>query len=197
MNVEAPLPIPSSGPVSLEEERAVVARLKKGDRSALAPLFGWFGDRLYRFIILPRLANTEQAEDVLKETFRITMERIDQYEPGPSSIFAWLRRIAINLCIDSGRRQTREIRILKNVAAEPDVLPHLPPPDRSTVLRELREQIECSLTRLNPRYAHALRLRLLEDRSRQECAEALGVTIPQFDVVLHRACAAFRGAYPP
>ncbi len=57
--------------------------------------------------------------------------------------------------------------------------------------------IDTSLGLMNERYAQALRLRLLDDKSREECAEALGVTVGNFDVILHRAAKAFRKVYPP
>jgi DNA-directed RNA polymerase specialized sigma24 family protein len=50
---------------------------------------------------------------------------------------------------------------------------------------------------MNERYAMALRMRLVEDRDREECAAALGVTLGNFDVILHRATKAFRKVYPP
>ena len=64
-------------------------------------------------------------------------------------------------------------------------------------MEETAELVEEALELLNPRYAQALRLRLLEDRSRAECAEALGVKVNNFDVILHRATKAFRKVYPP
>jgi RNA polymerase sigma-70 factor (ECF subfamily) len=57
--------------------------------------------------------------------------------------------------------------------------------------------VELSLSRLNQRYAQALRMRLLEERSREECADALGVKVGNFDVIFHRATKAFRKGYPP
>ena len=50
---------------------------------------------------------------------------------------------------------------------------------------------------MNERYATALRMRLLEEKSREECAQILGVTVGNFDVILHRAAKAFRTVYPP
>ena len=50
------------------------------------------------------------------------------------------------------------------------------------------------LGRINPRYADAIRLRILEERSREEAALSLGVSVATFDVVLHRAMAALRKA---
>ena len=50
---------------------------------------------------------------------------------------------------------------------------------------------------MNKRYARVLSLRLLQGRSREDCAELLGVSIGNFDVLLHRASKAFRKVYPP
>lgn len=178
-------------------ERAVVARLQAGDRAAAATLYAWFGDKLYRQVILPRLPVRELAEDVLKDTFRLALERIDQYQPQDRSIFFWLRRIAINRAIDVHRARQRA-QALEEIA-EPDRFMASPPPepDQASDGSELRAQIELSLSRMNQRYADALRMRLLEDLDREECARRLNVSVGNFDVILHRACKAFRQVYPP
>jgi RNA polymerase sigma-70 factor (ECF subfamily) len=73
--------------------------------------------------------------------------------------------------------------------------PH--PPDHAPELAQTKAQIHAALQTMNPRYAQALRLRLLEDQDRELCAETMGVTVGNFDVILHRACKAFRKVYPP
>ncbi len=187
------------GLAPLDEERDVVLRLKQGDRMALAELYDWYGDRLFRQIILPRLPITDLAEDVLRDTFRITVERIEQYNPEDRSIFFWMRRIAINRAIDVHRAHARRERLQEQVELNIDrtmgVAP--PAPDRGQEVEETRELVEEALALLNPRYAMAIRMRLIEDRDRDECAEALGVTVGNFDVIFHRACKAFRLKYPP
>src|SRR5205814_4068636 len=55
-----------------------------------------------------------------------------------------------------------------------------------------RARVAAVLARLPERYRDALRLRLLEERPREECARALGTTVATFDVLLHRAVKAFR-----
>jgi RNA polymerase sigma-70 factor (ECF subfamily) len=55
-----------------------------------------------------------------------------------------------------------------------------------------RQRVEVALGRINPRYAQAIRLRVLEERSREEAAKQLDVSVSTFDVVLHRAMAALR-----
>ncbi len=184
---------------TLDEEALVIGRIRAGDRKAVATLYQWYGTLIYRRVILPRLPNIELAEDVLKDTFRIALERIHQYEQRGHSIYSWLRRIAINRTIDVHRARGRRQRLLDRIENEPHlIMPTKPPaPDRVPEQSETREMVHRSLDNLNPRYAQALRLRLLEDRDRVDCARALGVSISTFDVILHRACKAFRKAYPP
>jgi len=182
----------------VEEERAVVARLQHGDRAAFATLYGWYGDLLYRQAILPRLPVPELAEDCLRETFRTALEKIDTFRLENRSIFFWLRRIAVNKAIDVHRRHRRDRKLALKAAHDPDGRPGATPdrPDRGLEVEEIKRQVDQSLSNLNARYARALRLRLIEDRTREECAQALGVTIGNFDVILHRAASAFRKVYP-
>ena len=183
----------------LADEQAVIERLKQGDRDAAATLFTWFSDALYRRAILPRLPNRELAEDVLKDTFRLALERIEQLQPQGRSIFFWLRRIAINRAIDIHRARQRDRRVNEHVETTIDRTMSQPPPapDRAPEVAQTKEQVQAALAQMNDRYATALRMRLLEDRDREECAAAMGVTVGNFDVILHRACKAFRKVYPP
>lgn len=198
MNEGAPRKDASSDLVPAEEELTVIRRLQSGERAAFATLYGWYGDMLYRQVILPRLPVRELAEDCLRETFRKALENIGNYEPQGRSIWFWLRRIAINLAMDHYRRQRRDAELASRVQHEPERLASsVPHPERGIETEQTRRDVELSLSRMNERYARALRLRLIEDRSREECAEALGVTIGNFDVILHRAAKAFRKVYPP
>jgi len=192
---------PDLGLAPLEIEREVVERLKQGDRQAAGQLYRWYGDRLYRSVILPRLPIRELAEDVLKDTFRLALERIEQYQPQGRSIFFWLRRIAINRAIDVHRAHQRARRLESEQTAEVTIertMSQPPPrPDRAPEVEETRVMVDKALELLNPRYATALRLRLIEDQDREECAAAMEVSVGNFDVILHRACKAFRKVYPP
>ena len=190
-----------SGLMPIEHEHSVVERLKGGERAAAAELYRAYGDRLYRAAILPRLPNRELAEDVLKDTFRLALECIEQYQPQGRSIYFWLRRIAINRAIDVHRARQRQHRHEEKHTHEETIDRTMgapaPRPDRGTEVDETKDMVERSLSKMNPRYATALRLRLIEDRDRDECAEAMGVTVGNFDVILHRACKAFKKVYPP
>ena len=191
----------ASETITLDQERDVVARLQRGDRSAAAELYRWYGNKLYRAVILPRLPNPELAEDVLKDTFRLAMERIHQFRLEDRSIWFWLRRIATNRAIDVHRARQRALRFREkhdeHETADRTMGRPPPRPDRAPEVAETREMVDLSLSRMNARYAQALRLRLIEDRDREECAAILGVKVATFDVILHRACKAFKKVYPP
>lgn len=190
-----------SGLMPLRHEQHLIDRIRGGERAAAAALYRAYGDRLYRAAILPRLGNRELAEDVLKDTFRLALERIEQYRPQGRSIYFWLRRIAINRAIDVHRTRQRRRRHDERHSHEETIDRTMgtpaPRPDRGAEVEETRSLVERSLSSMNPRYAMALRLRLIEDRDRAECAEAMGVTLGNFDVILHRACKAFKKVYPP
>lgn len=195
------LPDPATGLVELAVEQAVVARLLEGDRAAAGQLYAWYGERLYRQAILPRLPVPELAEDVLKDTFRLALERIETYRASDRSIFFWLRRIAINRAMDVHRARQRQNRLSDEDRLDDTIdrtMSQPPPaPDRAPEVAETREQVEKALGLMNPRYAQALQLRLLDDLDREECAERMEVAIGNFDVIFHRACKAFRKVWPP
>ncbi|MCB9677569.1 MAG: sigma-70 family RNA polymerase sigma factor [Alphaproteobacteria bacterium] len=177
----------------------MIERLQAGDRAAFATLYGWYGDLIWRQAILPRLPIRELAEDCLRETFRTALEKIASFQHDNRSIFFWLRRIAVNKAIDIHRRHKRDHDLQEAVMSEPSEVMHAQParPDRGLEVEDTKRLVGLSLDKLNERYAQALRLRLIEERTREECAEILGVTVGNFDVILHRATKAFRKVYPP
>lgn len=188
---------PRDDPAALAEERACIERAQAGDRGALRPVFARWGPVLYSAIILPRLGQPADAEDVLKETLMTALDRIETFQWRDRSIYYWLRQIATNKVVDHHRRRQRGNRLAEALAREAETQPTGPPLAEAALIaeeerRSNRARVTRTLEALNPRYATALRLRLLEERSRQECAETLGVSVPTFDVVFHRAVRAFR-----
>jgi RNA polymerase sigma-70 factor (ECF subfamily) len=184
--------------VPSDEERAVVERLKEGDRTAFAILYGWYGDPVFR-AILARFPDRDLAEDCLRDTFRTALEKITSFTYDNRSIFYWLRRIGVNKAMDVHRRRKRDLDLADRVRVQPQHTMASQParPDRGLEADDAKRDVEICLGRVNPRYAKVLRMRLIEERSREECAEILGVTVGNLDVLLHRACKAFRKVYPP
>lgn len=183
--------------LSRETEEALVRVAQQGDRAAMAALYRAFAERLYRQVIYPSVADVGMAEDLLKETFATAMEKIGTYAWNPAyGIFPWLARIARNRALDVHRRRQREAR---GQGAYREMLDQLTPSDTAERLlsedqeqRLLKERVHRLMERLNPRYRLALKMRLFEEKSREDCASALDIKLGTFDVLLHRALLSFR-----
>ncbi len=195
-------PYVPSPPVSpraplLPDEDKIVARAQKGDRRAFAQIYRAYARTLYGYVLVPMLGDGDDAEDCLRETFIAANRALASYTWRDSGIYGWLKVLAKNKARDllraSGRRQRLRGAFAGHVEA-------LGGGSASTAGEEeiertqLRTRIETILEGLNPRYAAVLRMRLLEDKSREECAEALEVKIGTLDVLLFRACKSFRQA---
>jgi len=187
----------------LAQERGWVERLRLGDADALGPLFQRHAEALLGRIIRPRLADEAACHDILKETFLTAFERIEQFQWRSGGFGPWLRRIAINKVRDLHRTRGRHERLNGAYQDHLTVLHGAAGPDAEAQLSWAQEQelvqrrIEDTLKQLNPRYARAIRLRLVHAKSRTECAEALEVSVSTFDVVLFRAVRAFRKVWGP
>jgi RNA polymerase sigma-70 factor (ECF subfamily) len=183
-------------PAELELERALVERAQGGDRSALGELLRRHGPRLYRSVLLPRLGSTAAAEEALGRTYVKVIERFEQFTWQAVGVYPWLRVVALRVALDDLRSKKRE-----RLFEPEDIEQELDSAEREQReaaalerhdLQFARSRVVALLGRINPRYADAIRLRLLEERSREEAAAALGVSVGTFDVVLHRAMAALR-----
>ncbi len=180
-----------------ELERRLIERARTGETSAWDMLYREYHAPLLHGVIRPRVASQADAEDVLGATFSAALRALERYEDTGRSLGAWLTRIAVNQCWDLGRRRSRAQRLEAAVSAVERT--PLPLADASLVALGDRvattARVHETLAGLNPRYATALRLRLLEDRPREDCARELEVSVATFDVVLLRAVRAFRAAW--
>jgi len=187
-------------PAGAEEQR-LVESAQRGDREALSALLDRVARPLYAAVILPRVGAPADAEDILKDTLLRAMERLETFHWTGAGFFPWVRQIAINLVIDHARRNQRRSRMEERLERQPaDVMPlHHAGAEELLIAQQERavafRMMEAAMSELNDRYRRAIELRVIEERPREECAAAMGVTIGNFDVILHRALAALRKAY--
>lgn len=189
-------------PASLDDERALVTRAQAGDRLALGQLLERHGPTLYRSVLLPRLGSDAAARDALGETYAKVVERIDRFVWQNVGFYPWLRTVALRVALDQLRARKRMLLWeAEDVEREVDETQSATPTDDKLSAHRDRaaakKKVEDALARINPRYAEALRLRVLEEKPREEVAATLGVTPATFDVLLHRATAALKKALEP
>ena len=179
------------------EERALVARAQAGDRTATGELLQRYGSTLYRTVLLPRLGSDAAAKDALSETYAKVVERIGQFTWQNVGFYPWLRTVALRVALDQLRGRKRlQLWEAQEIEREVDASSTQTPVDERLLERRDRDaaraKVEKALAAINPRYAQAIRLRILEERPREEVAAAMDVTPATFDVLLHRAVAALK-----
>lgn len=181
-----------------EQERALVVRAQAGDAAAFRALYQRFAPAVHRYAILPLVHDRVLAEDLLADTFVRALENIGRFQWQGKGVLPWLIRIAKNLCLDHLRKSGR-------VGSWPLEYEQLVPDpgewngETLAAHREItglmRQRIDACLEEINPRYRRVLELRLVQGMARDRAAEAMAVSIGTLDVLLFRACKAFRKIY--
>lgn len=190
---------PTSDPKAEDDDRELIERAQQGDQRAFRDLYRRHAPRVFRYAILPLIRDRALAEDLLADTFVRALENIHRFKWQGKGVLPWLIRIGKNLCLDHLRRSGRQ-------AAWPEGLEQmLPEPSRQAnaewmvgegeLADVLRERIASCIEAINPRYREVLRLRMIEKLPRKDAAERMDVTVGTLDVLLFRACKAFRKAY--
>lgn len=180
-------------------DRELVARAQAGDKQALGDLLRTHGPALYRNVLLPRLGSEAAAKDALAEVYEKVLGNIGKFVWQNVGFYPWLRMVALRTAIDHLRKKKRTVLFdADDLEREVDAQnTQTPVDDKLSQMRDARaaqSKVEEALTRINPRYAQAIRLRVLEDRPRDEVSKTMDVTPATFDVLLHRALAALKKA---
>jgi RNA polymerase sigma-70 factor (ECF subfamily) len=145
-------------------------------------------DRHYRLVYqlsAGLLSDPAEAQDVTQEAFT----QFWQYGADAEHPKAWLIRVARNRCLDRLRRQHRlDYR-------EPESLPEPTEYQDSLAIIELdetTERLRCAVDSLPEPQRSIVLLFSLKGMSGKDCAAALGLTVNQVKVYLHRARARLR-----
>lgn len=181
----------------LQWEQECLAAARRGEAGAFAELYRAYAPLVLARVLFPKLGNREAAEDALSETFRAAFERLETFEERGTSFYFWVARIAANKALDMHRARKTTGRALASFEGLMAPLGESPPQpgelfeERSDII-VLRRRVGIVLSRLNPRYRRAVELRFVEEKSREECAQALDVKLGTFDVLMLRALRAFK-----
>jgi RNA polymerase sigma-70 factor (ECF subfamily) len=189
--------VSADAPRDLERERTTVLLAQAGDRKALGELLLAHGGVLYRTVLLPRLGAEAAAKDALAETYAKAVARIGQFQWQGVGFYPWLRMIGLRVAIDMLRARGKFLVWEEDdVARELDRAHDEPATDQRLTAHHdahaARAKVEHALGCINPRYARAIRIRLLEEQTREDAARLLEVTPATFDVLFHRALGALK-----
>jgi RNA polymerase sigma-70 factor (ECF subfamily) len=144
------------------------------------------------------LGDAAEAEDVAQTVFLRAFERFDALRPGAAT-GAWLRTVATNLCLNHLSRFRRRWRPLASVRSpdgdgEPLFDPVAPGETAHDALVRVERaaRLEQALRALPAHQRVPLVLYHFEERSYQEIAEALGISLAKLKTDIHRGREALR-----
>ena len=178
--------------VSEDSDRALIERIRRGDKSACAECVERHSPGVYR-VALRLTGNEVEAEDVVQETFLSAFKAIDTFE-GRSSLATWLYRITHNAALMRLRRVRPDQVSVDDEEAfgEGTIIPSqlhdwccLPEQDFES--SEARAELEQAIRDLPEKLRVVFVMRELEGLSTEETAEVLDVSIDVVKVRLHRA----------
>ncbi len=152
----------------------LVQKCQAGDIGAFQELVSRYHQKVY-VVITGFLRNRDDAQEAAQETFFRAYRKIKSFQ-GDSSFYTWLYRIAINIAIDSQRRQKRNpldfrdtmdglFEAQNEVAKDPFLDVHD---------RELREKLVAAINDLTPEHKAVIILRTVEGLSYKDIGEILG-----------------------
>lgn len=182
-----------------DREQDLIRRAQKGDRKAFEELYLRFSPAVFRYAIAPLCQDRELAQDLLADTFERALRNIQRFQWQGKGFLPWLIRIGKNVCLDALRRSGRVAPLAGEFEAR---VPDPTPWSAETVTAAIeidalqRERITVCLGDLNDRYRRVVELRIVQGASRELAAREMGVnSVGTLDVLLFRACQAFRKAY--
>jgi len=175
--------------IAADTEVQLIQQAARGNPDAFASLFDSHYQSIFNFALW--LCNdADLAEDLTQETFIRAHGSLRQLGP-PWKLRSWLCRTARNLYFNYRRDHPSTSPL--------DTDTHLPSadldPERQLLRAELSGPARSALQRLSPQHREALTLREVEGFHYGDIAEALGISVDNVKVVLHRARASFKENY--
>jgi RNA polymerase sigma-70 factor (ECF subfamily) len=175
----------------------LVSAAKSGDAIAFVELSKRHSDmilcRTYRIV-----KNWQDAEDVLQDSFMKAFVHLKDFQER-SSFSSWLTRIAINSALMLLRKKRGHIEISTDAIDDEfgirdrwEPRDHADSPESRCARREREGLLKGAIQGLPPMLRDVVQLSYGEDRSMEEIAQFLGISVPAVKSRLARARTALR-----
>src|SRR4030067_647202 len=176
----------------VEAEGFSLPALQKGDPEEFSRLVNAYSNKIYR-LALKMLAQQQDAEDVLQETFLKAYRGLKSFG-GRSKISTWLFRIATNEALMVLRRKHPEIISIDEPVEteegeqEPvQIIDWCCLPENELLSEESKVRLDAAVQRLPESLRVVFLLRDINDLSTHETAEVLGLSDTAVKTRLSRA----------
>ncbi len=163
----------------MTDEKLLIKQAASGDQDAFAQLVEAYQKSVYN-LCLRMVSNPTDAEDLAQEAFVKAWRGLQSYK-FESAFSTWLYRLTGNVCIDFLRQQKRR-SVISLTASEEDA-PELdipdpePLPEEQVLHREKQQAVADAMAKLQDSERLILTLRVVEELSYEQIAEAMDIKI--------------------
>lgn len=170
-------------------EEEIIDRVKNGETDLLGILIGKYQDRVFRYTY-SNLGNYDDALEATQDIFVSVFRSIAKFR-GESKFSTWLYSITSNYCKNYKRKRGR-MSIVSLFRSDDEEFGELPIEDDR---EDLEKQFELSnamdiareeLAKLPDDYKNILLLREIEEMSYEDISDALGISLSNVKVRIHR-----------
>jgi len=166
----------------VREEYAFLAAAKRGDSAAFGILCKQSANTVFR-VARRIMRNDEDAEDIVQESFQRAFVHVKSFK-GDSRFSTWLSRIAINAALMKLRKKDHLRHVSLDESGEPeqpsshiDVEDQGPNPEQLYAQKERQRILSEAMSDLTPGMRKAFELRELDERSTEETARMMGISV--------------------
>jgi RNA polymerase sigma-70 factor (ECF subfamily) len=164
------------------EEYAFLVAAKRGDSAAFEILCKQSANKVFH-MARRMMRNKEDAEDVVQESFQQAFIHLKSFN-GNSRFSTWLSRIAINAALMKLRKKHRLWDVSLDESPETEELPSRievadqdPSPEQLYARQERQRFLSQAMNELTPGMRKAIELRELDERSTEETARIMGISV--------------------
>jgi RNA polymerase sigma factor (sigma-70 family) len=167
----------------MDEDKEWVSQVLQGNKQAYAHLIDKYKNKIYA-VLLRMVHHPQDAQDLTQECFIKAYKYLHSYD-STGTFSAWLYRIAVNLCLDTLRKQARTPAI----QAETDerAITDHKSPETVYLQKESASEVHDLIRELPESYRIVLLLRYINDLSYKEISDVLDLPLHTVQVRLHRA----------
>lgn len=178
---------------SSDSEQNLISRAKNGDERAFTQLVRNYEQTVWGFAY-KLCRNQEKAEESFQDTFINVYRKLNQFD-GRSKFSTWLYSIVANNCLMNRRKRKIE-ELLESLDEAPDVHDETiqkqlaswdDSPIETVINGEMRTALDEAIQQLPDDYKAVFVLRDLEEKTAEETAKILQLTVPAVKSRLRRS----------
>lgn len=172
------------------KDEELVKRVKSGDIEAFEKIISTYQSKVFS-IISHMIRNANEIEDIAQEVFIKIYKNINKFQ-GNSSLYTWIYKITVNLCLDIIRKKKEVIYLDEKIKLnDGEVELQLPSDEKNQEEiyeeKELKEKLRKCIDKLPDKQKVMIILRDIKGMSYEEISEITNIKLGTVKSQINRA----------